>query len=141
MKVDRYKNHNIEVVVDKLKVRGKDDERLKKSVQIAMRQGDGTLMILDEHDNSIKNYSKRLMDPVTGLSYGEPAPNIFSFNSPEGACPRCKGLGVVNEIDLNKVIPDDKLSIRDGAISPLGKYKNQWYFGRLMLSCKNTTVT
>lgn len=106
-----------------------------------MRQGDGTLMILDEHDNSIKNYSKRLMDPVTGLSYGEPAPNIFSFNSPEGACPRCKGLGVVNEIDLNKVIPDDKLSIRDGAISPLGKYKNQWYFGRLMLSCKNTTVT
>lgn len=141
MKVDRYKNHNIEVVVDKLKVRGKDDERLKKSVQIAMRQGDGTLMILDEHDNSIKNYSKRLMDPTTGLSYGEPAPNIFSFNSPEGACPRCKGLGVVNEIDINKVIPDDKLSIRDGAISPLGKYKNQWYFGRLMLSCKNTTVT
>ena len=104
MKVDRYKNHNIEVVVDKLKVRGKDDERLKKSVQIAMRQGDGTLMILDEHDNSIKNYSKRLMDPATGLSYGEPAPNIFSFNSPEGACPRCKGLGVVNEIDINKYV-------------------------------------
>ena len=131
MKVDRYKNHNIEVVVDKLKVRGKDDERLKKSVQIAMRQGDGTLMILDEHDNSIKNYSKRLMDPTTGLSYGEPAPNIFSFNSPEGACPRCKGLGVVNEIDINKVIPDDKLSIRDGAISPLGKYKNQMVFWQI----------
>lgn len=131
MKVDRYKNHNIEVVVDKLKVRGKDDERLKKSVQIAMRQGDGTLMIFDEHDNSIKNYSKRLMDPTTGLSYGEPAPNIFSFNSPEGACPRCKGLGVVNEIDINKVIPDDKLSIRDGAISPLGKYKNQMVFWQI----------
>lgn len=131
MKVDRYKNHNIEVVVDKLKVRGKDDERLKKSVQIAMRQGDGTLMIFDEHDNSIKNYSKRLMDPTTGLSYGEPAPNIFSFNSPEGACPRCKGLGVVNEIDINKVIPDDKLSIRNGAISPLGKYKNQMVFWQI----------
>lgn len=131
MKVDRYKNHNIEVVIDKLKIQGKDDERLKKSVHTAMRQGEGTLMIYDDSDGSIKNFSKRLMDPVTGLSYGEAAPNIFSFNSPEGACPRCKGLGYVNEIDLKKIIPNDKISIRDGAISPLGKYKNQMIFWQI----------
>lgn len=131
MKVDRYKNHNIEVVVDKLKVQGKDDERLKKSVQCAMRQGDGTLMILDDADHSLRNFSKRLMDPVSGLSYGEAAPNIFSFNSPEGACPRCKGLGVVNEIDIKKVIPNNHLSIHEGAISPLGKYKNQMVFWQI----------
>ena len=93
MKVDRYKNHNIEVIIDKLKVRGKDDERLKKSVQVAMKQGDGILMIMEKDSESVRNFSKRLMDPITGLSYGEPAPNIFSFNSPEGACPKCKGLG------------------------------------------------
>lgn len=131
MKVDRYKNHNIEVVVDKLKIQGKDDERLKKSVQTAMRQGDGTLMIYDDGDCSIRNFSKRLMDPTTGLSYGEAAPNIFSFNSPEGACPHCKGLGSVNQIDIKKIIPDSKLSIRDGAISPLGKYKNQMIFWQI----------
>lgn len=131
MKVDRYKNHNIEVVIDKLKVQSKDDERLKKSVQVAMRQGDGTLMILDDQDGTIRNYSKRLMDPATGLSYGDPAPNIFSFNSPEGACPHCKGLGVVDEIDIRKVIPDDKLSIHAGAIAPLGKYKNQMIFWQI----------
>ena len=131
MKVDRYKNHNIEVVIDKLKVQSKDDERLKKSVQVAMRQGDGTLMILDDQDGTIRNYSKRLMDPATGLSYGDPAPNIFSFNSPEGACPHCKGLGVVDEIDIRKVIPDDKLSIHAGAIAPLGKYKNQMVFWQI----------
>ena len=131
MKVDRYKNHNIEVVIDKLKVQNKDDERLKKSVQVAMRQGDGTLMVLDDQDGTIRNFSKRLMDPVTGLSYGDPAPNIFSFNSPEGACPHCKGLGVVDEIDIRKVIPDDKLSIHAGAIAPLGKYKNQMIFWQI----------
>ncbi len=131
MKVDRYKNHNIEVVIDKLKVQSKDDERLKKSVQVAMRQGDGTLMVLDDQDGTIRNYSKRLMDPATGLSYGDPAPNIFSFNSPEGACPHCKGLGVVDEIDIHKVIPDDKLSIHAGAIAPLGKYKNQMVFWQI----------
>lgn len=131
MKVDRYKNHNIEVVVDKLKVQGKDDKRLKKSVQTAMRQGDGILMILDDNDCSLRNFSKRLMDPVTGLSYGEAAPNIFSFNSPEGACPRCKGLGVVNEIDIKKVIPNNDISIYDGAIAPLGKYKNQMIFWQI----------
>ena len=131
MKVDRYKNHNIEVVIDKLQVRGKDDERLKKTVQIAMRQGDGVIMIMDKETGEIRNFSKRLMDPVSGISYGEPAPNIFSFNSPEGACPRCKGLGYVNEIDLSKVIPNDKLSIHDGAIVPLGKYKNQMIFWQI----------
>lgn len=131
MKVDRYKNHNIEVVIDKLQVRGKDDERLKKTVQIAMRQGDGVIMIMDKETGEIRNFSKRLMDPVSGISYGEPAPNIFSFNSPEGACQRCKGLGYVNEIDLSKVIPNEKLSIHDGAIVPLGKYKNQMIFWQI----------
>ncbi|MBR5657563.1 MAG: excinuclease ABC subunit UvrA [Prevotella sp.] len=131
MKVDRYKNHNIEVVIDKLKVQEKDDERLKKSVQIAMKQGDGALMIMDKDTGAVRNFSKRLMDPVTGMSYGEPAPNIFSFNSPEGACPKCKGLGYVNEIDLKKVIPNPRLSIHDGAIAPLGKYKNQMIFWQI----------
>ncbi len=131
MKVDRYKNHNIEVVIDKLKVQEKDDERLRKSVQVAMKQGDGALMIMDKETGAVRNFSKRLMDPVTGMSYGEPAPNIFSFNSPEGACPKCKGLGYVNEIDLKKVIPNPKLSIYDGAIVPLGKYKNQMIFWQI----------
>lgn len=131
MKVDRYKNHNIEVVIDKLQVQDKDDERLKKSVQIAMKQGDGVIMIMDKDTGDARNFSKRLMDPVSGISYGEPAPNIFSFNSPEGACPKCKGLGVINEIDLNKVIPDKKTSIHDGAIIPLGKYKNQMIFWQI----------
>ncbi|MBR1468692.1 MAG: excinuclease ABC subunit UvrA, partial [Prevotella sp.] len=128
MKVDRYKNHNIEVVIDRLKVQEKDLERLRNSVQTAMKQGDGALMIMDKETGAIRNFSKRLMDPVTGMSYGEPAPNIFSFNSPEGACPKCKGLGYVNEIDLKKVIPDSRMSIYEGAIVPLGKYKNQMIF-------------
>ncbi|MBQ4484286.1 MAG: excinuclease ABC subunit UvrA [Prevotella sp.] len=128
MKVDRYKNHNIEVVIDRLKVQEKDHERLRNSVQTAMKQGDGALMIMEKESGAIRNFSKQLMDPVTGMSYGEPAPNIFSFNSPEGACPKCKGLGYVNEIDLKKVIPDDRQSIYEGAIVPLGKYKNQMIF-------------
>ncbi len=131
MKVDRYKNHNIEVVIDKLQVQGKDDERLKKSVQTAMKQGDGVLMILDKDSGVVKNFSKRLMCPTTGMAYADPAPNIFSFNSPEGACPRCKGLGYVNEIALDKVIPDKELSIHGGAITPLGRYKNQMIFWQI----------
>ena len=131
MKVDRYKNHNIEVVIDKLKVQGKDDERLKKTIEVAMKQGDGVIMILDKDNDELKSYSKRLMDPVTGISYPEPAPNNFSFNSPEGACPKCKGLGYVNEIDLKKVIPDTNKSIYEGAIAPLGKYKNQMIFWQI----------
>lgn len=131
MKVDRYKNHNIEVVIDKLAVQNKEDERLRKSIQVAMKQGEGVLMIMDKDSGEIKNFSKRLMDPITGLAYGDPAPNIFSFNSPEGACPHCKGLGVINEIDLGKVIPVPKLSIYEGAIVPLGKYKNQMIFWQI----------
>ena len=131
MKTDRYKNHNIEVVIDKLQVQDKDDERLKKSVAAAMKQGDGLLMIMEKDTNEAKYYSKRLMCPTTGLSYGDPAPNKFSFNSPEGACPRCKGLGYVNEIDINKIMPDMKLSIKQGGIIPLGKYKNQMIFWQI----------
>lgn len=131
MKTDRYKNHNIEVVIDKLQVQDKDDERLKKSVAAAMKQGDGLLMIMEKDTNEAKYYSKRLMCPTTGMAYGDPAPNKFSFNSPEGACPRCKGLGYVNEIDINKVMPDTGLSIKQGGIIPLGKYKNQMIFWQI----------
>ncbi len=131
MKVDRYKNHNIEVVIDKLQVHEHDKERLRKTVQIAMKQGDGMIKVMNKDTGEVRNFSKQLMDPVSGLSYGEPAPNIFSFNSPEGACPHCKGLGYVNEIDLTKVIPDDKLSIYNGAIVPLGKYKKQMIFWQI----------
>ncbi|MDY5433510.1 excinuclease ABC subunit UvrA [Bacteroides pyogenes] len=131
MKVDRYKNHDIEVVIDKLVVADKDDKRLKQSVATAMRQGDGLLMILDAQTESIRHYSKRLMCPVTGLSYREPAPHNFSFNSPQGACPKCKGLGIVNQIDIDKVIPDRELSIHEGAIAPLGKYKNTMIFWQI----------
>lgn len=131
MKTDRYKNHNIEVVIDKLQVQDKDDERLKKSVAAAMKQGDGLLMIMEKDTNEAKYYSKRLMCPTTGMSYGDPAPNKFSFNSPEGACPRCKGLGYVNEIDINKIMPDMKLSIKQGGIIPLGNYKNQMIFWQI----------
>ena len=131
MKVDRYKNHNIEVVIDKLAVRDEDEERLRKSVATAMRQGDGMVMVIDKDTNEMKNFSKRLMDPVTGIAYQDPAPNMFSFNSPEGACPHCKGLGKVNQIDLKKVMPDDRLSIYEGGIVPLGKYKNQMIFWQI----------
>lgn len=129
MKVDRYKNHDIEVVIDRMKVpETPDEERLKKSISIAMKQGDGLIMILDQDTDKIKHFSKRLMCPTTGISYSDPAPNNFSFNSPQGACPHCKGLGVINQIDLDKVIPNKKLTIREGGIVPLGKYKNQMIF-------------
>ena len=131
MKTDRYKNHNIEVVIDKLRVRPDDGERLAQTIATAMRQGDGAIMMLDKETGECRNFSKRLMDPATGLSYGDPAPNIFSFNSPEGACPHCKGLGVVSEVDMKKVVPDPTLSIHQGAIAPLGKYKNQMIFWQI----------
>ena len=131
MKLDRYKNHDIEVVIDKLIVTDKDDVRLKNSVATAMQQGDGLLMILDLRSENVRHYSKRLMCPVTGLSYREPAPHNFSFNSPQGACPKCKGLGVVNQIDVEKVIPDRELSIYEGAVIPLGKYKNSMIFWQI----------
>ena len=135
MKVDRYKNHNIEVVIDKMKLGGTENntlrERLAKTVSTAMKQGEGLIMILDNERDEAKYFSKRLMDPVTGIAYKDPAPNIFSFNSPEGACPQCKGLGVIDEIDLKKVIPDNKQDIHSGAIVPLGKYKNQMIFWQI----------
>ena len=128
MKVDRYKNHDIEVVIDKLKPGSEATDRLKKSVAIAMKQGEGLIMILDKESGAIKHFSKRLMCPTTGISYSDPAPNNFSFNSPQGACPHCKGLGYINMIDLGKVMPDKKQNIHDGGIAPLGKYKNQMIF-------------
>ena len=128
MKVDRYKNHDIEVVIDKLKPGAEATDRLKKSVAIAMKQGEGLIMILEKDSGTIKHFSKRLMCPTTGISYSDPAPNNFSFNSPQGACPHCKGLGYINMIDLEKVMPDKKLNIHDGGIAPLGKYKNQMIF-------------
>lgn len=131
MKLDRYKNHNIEVVVDKLAVKSSDEERLRNSVRVAMQQGDGLIMILDNASGKTKYYSKRMMCPVTGIAYKDPAPNIFSFNSPEGACPHCKGLGMINEMDMKKVIPDDSKSIYEGGIAPLGKYKNQLIFWQI----------
>ena len=144
MKTDRYKNHNIEVVIDKMQMRKGFEDRLRKTVETAMKQGDGLIMILDKDSGVAKNFSKRLMCPTTGLSYRDPAPNMFSFNSPEGACPKCKGLGYVNEIDMKKVIPDDTLSIYQGAIVPLGKYKNQmifWQIGAILEKAECTLKT
>lgn len=141
MKLDRYKNHDIEVVIDKLIVDEKDDKRLKQSVATAMRQGDGLLMILDAQTESVRHYSKLLMCPVTGLAYKEPAPHNFSFNSPQGACPKCKGLGIVNQIDIDKVIPDRKMSIHEGAIAPLGKFKNAMIFWQIAALLEKYDVT
>ena len=106
LKVDRYKNHNIEVVVDKLLVSEKDKQRLKQSMQKAMQQGSGIIMLLEKDDDHVRFFSKMLMCPTSGISYDEPAPHNFSFNSPHGACPHCKGLGYVNQIDMEKIIPD-----------------------------------
>ena len=143
MKVDRYKTHDIEVVIDRMAVKaltdnpenpeipGKVDERLKKSVGIAMKQGEGLIMIMDYETGSVKHFSRRLMCPTSGISYSDPAPNTFSFNSPQGACPRCKGLGYIHEIDLDKVIPNRSHSIHDGGIIPLGKFKNQMIFWQI----------
>ena len=143
MKVDRYKNHDIEVVIDRLavKTQADADDRLKKSVQIAMKQGEGLLMIIDHESGEGKFFSRRLMCPTTGISYSDPAPNTFSFNSPQGACPRCKGLGYINEIDLDKVIPNRRLSIYEGGIVPLGKYKNQMIFWQIDAILKKNDCT
>ncbi|MGN1263111.1 MAG: excinuclease ABC subunit UvrA [Prevotella sp.] len=136
LKTDRYKNHDIEVVIDRLLVRQKDSERLKKSVATAMKQGDGQLIVINKDTgDSLRYFSRRMMCPTTGISYSEPAPNNFSFNSPQGACPRCKGLGTVSIVDMDKVIPDRSISIHAGAVVPLGKYKNQmifWQIGALL---------
>lgn len=140
MKLDRYKNHTIEIVVDRLKVNQKDEDRLRKTVETAFKQGDGQLMILDVENGELGHYSKMLMDPVTGLSYAEPAPHNFSFNSPQGACPKCKGLGYVNIIDREKVMPNNELSIRAGGIAPLGKYKNSLIFWQIQAICEKYDV-
>ncbi len=131
LKLDRYRNHSVEVVVDKLSVQLKDDKRLRDSVATAMQQGDGELMVYEADSEELRHYSRKLMCPDTGLSYRDPAPHNFSFNSPQGACPRCNGLGFVNLIDLNKVMPDRSLSVHDGAILPLGKYKNSMIFWQI----------
>ena len=142
MKVDRYKNHDIEVVIDKLEVKDEGAlDRLKKSVALAMKQGEGLIMILDKDTNEAKFFSKRLMCPTSGISYSDPAPNNFSFNSPQGACPHCKGLGYINEIDLKKVIPNRKQSIHEGGIAPLGKYKNQMIFWQIDAILKKYELT
>lgn len=131
LKVDRYKTHNIEIVIDKLKVTEKDRARLKESVKLAMKHGKDIMMMLDVETGETRYFSKQLMCPVTGISYNEPAPHTFSFNSPQGACPRCNGLGEVSEIDISKIIPDTRMSIKNGGIKPLGAYKNTIIFWQL----------
>lgn len=136
MRLDRYKNHNIELVVDKLKVSGKDSQRLKETIAVAMKQGDGVIQVFDVEKGEGFFYSKSLMDPITGLSYREPAPHNFSFNSMQGACPKCKGLGCVNLIDVDKIIPDKSKTIYSGGILPLGIYSNNFIFSQIAGICE-----
>ena len=131
MKLDRYKNHDVEVVIDKLLISEKDLKRIKQSLQIGMLQGDGIVMILDKDGENLRHFSRRLMCPTSGISYNEPAPNNFSFNSPQGMCPRCKGLGVVNLVDMDKIIPDREQNIHGGGIIPLGKYRDSLLFWQI----------
>ena len=140
MKVDRYKNHSIELVIDRMRVTAKMQQRLAETVDLAFKQGDSQLMVLDAESNEVSYYSKTLMDPVTGLSYLDPAPHNFSFNSPLGACPKCKGLGFVNIIDREKIMPDGEVSIRNGGILPLGKYKNSVIFWQIEAICEKYGV-
>ena len=141
MRVDRYKMHSIEVLIDKLQVSPKHENNLKMSLRTAMKQGDGLVMIQDAETNEVRHFSKQLMDPATGLSYSEPAPHNFSFNSPQGACPRCKGLGVISQIDINKIVPKPNQSIYAGGIAPLGKYKNSLFFWQIEAICEKYDVT
>ena len=141
MKLDRYKNHSVELVVDRVKVSAKQERRLADTVELAFKQGGDQLMVLEPDNDQVGYYSKSLMDPETGLSYMEPAPHNFSFNSPLGACPRCKGLGYVNLIDRDKVMPDMSLSIRQGGILPLGKYKNSLIFWQVQAICEKYDCT
>jgi len=131
LKVDRYKNHDIEIVIDRLEIEEKGRRRLKESLQKAMQQGNGIVMILENENQMVRYFSKKLMCPTSGISYDDPDPHHFSFNSPHGACPYCKGLGFVNEIDLSKVIPNESLSIYNGGIAPLGKYRNSTIFWQI----------
>ena len=136
MKLDRYKKHTVELVIDRLKVARKDEKRLKETVELAFRQGKDQLLILDAATDEISYYSKTLMDPSTGLSYLDPAPHNFSFNSPQGACHKCKGLGYVNLVDREKIMPDMSLSIKEGGVLPLGKYKNSLVFWQIAAICE-----
>lgn len=141
MKLDRYRNHSVELVVDRLKVSDKDEKRLRDTVNVAFKQGDNQLMIIDAETGEVAHYSKTLMDPETGLSYLEPAPHNFSFNSPLGACHKCKGLGYVNIIDRGKIMPDMGKSIAEGGILPLGKYKNSLIFWQISAICEKYGCT
>ncbi|MCH5227511.1 MAG: excinuclease ABC subunit UvrA [Muribaculaceae bacterium] len=136
MKVDRYKNHTIELLVDRLKVKEKDIQRLRATIEDALKQGDRQMLVIDMESGEVSHFSLLLMDPDNGLSYPEPAPHSFSFNSPQGYCPKCKGLGFIHEIDREKVIPNPDLSIYDGGISPIGKYKNSRIFWQIEAICK-----
>lgn len=141
MKVDRYKNHNIEVLIDKLIISEKFEDQLKKSVRTAMKQGSGLILIQDAETGEVRHYSRELMCPTTGLSYSEPAPHNFSFNSPMGACPRCKGIGTIDKIDIDKIVPDTSLSIAKGGILPLGKEKSNLFFWQVAAICEKYGVT
>ena len=136
MKLDRYKNHSVELVVDRLRVKENDVQRLRSTVEEALKQGGKQMMVIDVDTNQVRHYSQLLMDSENGISYPEPAPHNFSFNSPQGYCHKCKGLGVVNVVDEEKVMPDNSLSIYDGAILPLGKYKNSLIFWQIEAICK-----
>ncbi len=139
MQVDRYKTHDIEIVVDRVIVQSKDEKRIRQSVQAAFKQSDGILMVQDQ-ENNVAHFSKYLMDPESGISYDEPAPNTFSFNSPYGACPTCHGLGLIEEISKDSVIPDPSLSISRGGIAPLGEYRDIWIFKKVEAILKRNKV-
>jgi excinuclease ABC subunit A len=141
MKLDRYRMHTIEAVIDKMQVQDSDSRRLKESLRIAMKQGDGLILLLNAETQEIRYYSRRLMCPTTGLSYSEPAPHNFSFNSPQGACPRCKGVGTVNILDMEKIVPDPSLSIYGGGITALGKYRGVLLFWQIESLCRKHGVT
>lgn len=137
MKLDRYKNHTIELVIDRFKARPDDLQRIRASVESALKQGDRQMMVINMENDSVSHYSQLLMDPENGLSYPEPAPHNFSFNSPQGACPKCRGLGFVNMVDFDKIMPEKRKSIHEGGIVPLGKYKNSLIFWQIEAICKN----
>jgi excinuclease ABC subunit A len=141
MRLDRYKMHSVEIVIDKMIVSQDDEKRLKESLRIAMKQGEGLVLLLNADTNEVRYYSRRLMCPVTGLSYSEPAPHNFSFNSPHGACPRCKGIGTVNILDMDKIFPDKSVSIYNGGIAPLGKYRDLQIFKQINALCGKHEVT
>ena len=131
MQVDRYKTHDIEIVIDRLRVENTNAKRLKQSIETALKEGKGQLMLLEEDEKTVKFYSRSLMCPTSGVSYDEPAPNIFSFNSPYGACRTCNGLGETRVVDVEKIIPNPKLSIKKGGLAPLGDYKQNWIFKQI----------